>query len=105
MNFKEHKDNDKFTGKIKGLADLDDKATGDALATNKNYVDSKLAQASADSPIETIYRDKDGNELEKHGDNYYPKILYLKGQNMMKKKVNLLIKMEKNCLKVSNQER
>ncbi|WP_249963457.1 YadA-like family protein [Histophilus somni] len=49
------------------------KAVKTALDDMQNEINNKISKTDANNPFETTYKDKDGKELEKHGDNFYKK--------------------------------
>uniref|UniRef100_Q0I2H0 Autotransporter adhesin n=1 Tax=Histophilus somni (strain 129Pt) TaxID=205914 RepID=Q0I2H0_HISS1 len=49
------------------------KAVKTALDDMQSEINNKISKTDANNPFETTYKDKDGKELEKHGDNFYKK--------------------------------
>lgn len=68
----------KGTGAISGLQDIDPLDTDGSKATNKNYVDSRIADLDAGKPFE--YFDNQGNKVVRGKDNQFYKATDIDGK-------------------------
>ncbi|MDG6449532.1 YadA-like family protein [Glaesserella parasuis] len=68
----------KGTGAISGLKDIDPSDTDGSKATNKNYVDSRIADLDAGKPFE--YFDNQGNKVVRGKDNQFYKATDIDGK-------------------------